>query len=109
MSNKTKLAEELTKRFVEELTKRFVDEGKIIEAGFASLRIMAIPKDAPEVQVREMRMAFMAGAQHLFSSIMSILEPGAEPTEADLRRMDIINAELEAFTRELKLRLAPKG
>lgn len=101
MSEQTKLAEELTKRFV--------DDGKLIEAGFAAMRITMIPKDAPEIQVREMRMAFLAGAQHLFGSIMSILEPGADPTETDLRRMDLINVELEAFTREMKLRAAPKG
>lgn len=101
MANKEQLAADLTKRFA--------DEGKLIEAGFAALRITSIPAAASETQVREMRMAFMAGAQHLFGSIMSILEPGADPTTGDLRRLDLINAELEAFAREMKLRAAPKG
>ncbi|HEU4344065.1 MAG TPA: hypothetical protein VFU31_21125 [Candidatus Binatia bacterium] len=101
MSNTTKL--------VDELAKKLADDGKLIEAGFAALRLTVIPADASAIQVREMRMAFMAGAQHLFSSIISVLDPGSEPTDADLRRMNLINAELEAFVQEMKLRVAPKG
>jgi hypothetical protein len=87
-------------RAVEEITRRLANEGKLIEAGWASLRAMWVPPDAGEAQVRDMRWAFMAGAQHLFSSIMSTLDPDAEPTAADLRRMDLIAAELDAFGRE---------
>ena len=79
------------------LEKRAVDNGLLIELGWLSLRRMAVPLDAPQVQVDEMRQAFFAGAQHLFSSIMGILDPGSEPTAADLRRFDLINSELEAF------------
>jgi len=57
---------------VDEVTKKLVDEGKIIEAGWVSLKIMSIPDDAPQVQLDEMRMAFFAGAQHLFGSMISI-------------------------------------
>jgi hypothetical protein len=89
-------------RFLIELTKKLAEEGKLIEAGWVGLLQAAIPADAPPIQVREMRMAFMAGAQHLFSSIMVVLEPGAEEaTEADLKRMDLIAAELTAFRDEM--------
>jgi hypothetical protein len=56
-----------------------------------------------------MHYAFMAGAQHLFSSIMTILDPEAEPTERDLKRMDLIDQELEAFRKEMELRAAKPG
>jgi hypothetical protein len=47
-------------------------------------------------------LAFLAGSQHLFSSIVVILDPGDEqPTEADLRKMDLIDKELRAFAREM--------
>src|SRR4051794_39538532 len=85
----------------ERLKRELAEQGKLIEVGFAVLCATAIPSDAPEVQVREMRMAYMAGAQHLFSSILSILDPGGEPTEADLHKMDLINAELRAFHDEV--------
>lgn len=87
-----------------ELSKRLSDQGRLIEAGWIGLRAMAVPPDAPEVQVNEMRYAFMAGAQHLFASIMGILDPGEEPTDADLRRLDLIHNELEAFRKEMELR-----
>jgi len=54
-----------------------------------------------------MRNAFFAGAQHLFSSIMTILEPDAEPTEKDMQRMDLIDKELRAFINDFTLRNCP--
>ena len=56
----------------QELTEALADAGKIIEGGWDVFRIMVIPKEAPQIQVREMWMAFFAGAQHLFASIMAI-------------------------------------
>lgn len=98
------------RQFLEQLSRRLADEGMLIEAGWVALRIQTIPLDAPAVQLQEMRMAYMAGAQHLFSSIMTILEPGQDETTADLTRMDLIHKELAAFEKELRLRAAkPAG
>jgi hypothetical protein len=87
---------------VEKMTKDLVDQGKIIEAGFEAMRIVSMHKEAPEYQIRDMRMAFFAGAQHLWSSVMSILEPGAEPTEKDLKRMNLIHEELQEWVQQMK-------
>lgn len=93
---------------LEKLSVQLADEGKLIEAGFVGLRMAAMAPDAPEDQVREMRWAFMAGAQHLFASIMTILEPGdEEPTERDMARMDLIHQELKNFYQELQTRYTP--
>jgi hypothetical protein len=98
------------RQFLEQLSRKLADDGKLIEAGWVSLRLHAIPLNAPAVQLEEMRMAFMAGAQHLFSSIISILEPGQDETQADLRRMDLIDQELRTFAQELELRIGkPAG
>jgi hypothetical protein len=98
------------RHFLEQLSRRLADEGKLIEAGWVALRIQCVPHDAPALQLQEMRLFYMAGAQHLFASIMSILEPGVMETENDLRRMDLIHKELEAFEKELKLRIGkPAG
>lgn len=87
----------MDRKQLDELTKKLTDQGRVIEAGWIGCRIAWVPKDAPEVQIIEMRRAYMAGAQHLFASIMGILDPGAEPTDSDLNRMDLIHKELEAF------------
>jgi hypothetical protein len=87
---------------LDRLTKELVDQGKLIEAGFVALKLAAVDRHAPPIQLQEMRLAYLAGAQHLFFSIMGILEPGLEPTEKDLQRMDLIHRELEAATVELK-------
>jgi hypothetical protein len=83
--------------FLERLSRALADQGKLIEAGFVGMRIACDLQNAPADQLREMRMAFFSGAQHLFSSIMTILEPGAEPTDKDLARMDLIETELQEF------------
>lgn len=73
------------------------DKGRLIEVGWLSLRVAAIPAEAPEVQLAEMRQAFFAGAQHLFSSLMAIMDADREPTAKDLERMDLIQRELDEF------------
>jgi hypothetical protein len=86
--------------FLERLTKELIDQGKLIEAGWVSMRLACKLEDAPAIQLREMRMAFFAGAQHLMGSMMSALDPDAEPTDDDLRRMGLIHDELERFIGE---------
>ena len=90
-----------------DVTKELTDKGRLIEAGFAAFAHFTIPKDAPAIQLREMQLAFMAGAEHLFSSIMSILDPGEEPTEADLGRMDLIQKELDDWRGSISERVQP--
>lgn len=93
------------REYLEALSRRLADDGKLIEAGWIGMRLAAIPHDAPSVQLDNMRMAFMGGAQHLFASIMTILGPESEPTDADMQRMSLIADELEAYGKELEQRI----
>lgn len=92
---------------LERLARDLTDKGKIIEAGWVGLRLAAIPLDAPAVQLKKMRGAFFAGAHHLFSSMMAIMDEDAEPTSADLRRMSLINDELHSFYEMFQLQHLP--
>lgn len=85
----------------DEIAAKLTDEGKLIEVGWATMNAFVLPKDASPVQRAEMRKAFFMGAQHLYASIMGILEPGAEPTDKDMDRMTLIHNELEAFRKEV--------
>lgn len=85
------------------LSKTLADAGKIIEGGWEGFRLMVIPKDAGQVQIDGMRMAFFAGSQHLFSSILVVMDSDQEPTESDLRRMTLIHDELESFRKDFEL------
>jgi hypothetical protein len=82
---------------LEKLEKQLADSGKLIEAGWIALRIAAIPADAPQIQLDEMRQAFFAGAQHVFHTMMRVLDPGEEPTANDLRRFELLDKELRGF------------
>lgn len=100
----------VTKEAVDAVCKAAVDNGKLIEAGWLAMKLTAIHPEASPNQIAEMRLAFFAGAQHLFSSIMGILDPESEPTERDLARMDLIHKELGEFIEQYKLATAtPQG
>lgn len=91
---------------LEELAKRLADEGKLVEAGWIAMRNLCIPPDAPQSMVEAMRYSYMAGAQHLFASMFSMLDPGIEDTGDDLRRMEMIADEMNAFSQEMELRFS---
>jgi hypothetical protein len=90
---------------VAEMSKKLADQGKLIEAGWIGYRLAVVPTDAPQIQLDECKMAFMAGASHLFSSIMVILDPGDEPSAADLNKMELIHKELDDFAQKMKLKV----
>lgn len=90
------------KAVTDALTKQFLAEGRLVEAGFRGLILTAYPDHAvmsPQ-QYRQLREAFFGGAQHLLGSIMGIVDPGEEVTDADMDRMGKIVAELDAFIAE---------
>jgi len=89
---------------LDKLARELTDQGKLIEAGWIGMRAVSVDPSASPTQLSEMRLAFFAGAQHLFASIMGILDPGAEPTDKDLERMSLIHNELEEFIKDYKLR-----
>jgi hypothetical protein len=95
--------------FLLKLQKQLADEGKLAEAGWIGFRLAVVPKDAPPIQLSEMKMAFMAGAMHVFTALMGVLDEGTQETEADLRRMDLLHKELEAFGAQFKERAKARG
>lgn len=90
------------------LTNKLAAEGKIMRGGWEGYKMLLDPRAGP-VQLEETRIAFYAGAHHLFASIMNILDPGKEPTEKDLNQMSLINKELEEFIVEYKRKHGLEG
>lgn len=90
------------KEVVDALTRKLVDKGLLVEAGWISFNRLTIPLIANKEQRDDMRVAFFAGAHHLFSSIMSMMGANEEPTEKDMERMNLIHKELQSFIEEFK-------
>lgn len=101
----SKRRRESQERAASNLTKELTDNGKLIEAGFAIFADVVIPKDAPPVQLVETQLAFMAGAEHVWSSVLNMLDPDDEPTADDIRRMDLIQRELDEWRGKLSERV----
>jgi hypothetical protein len=88
------------------LTKELVDRGQIIEAGFVGLKLHML-QAATDDEIEQARRIYYAGCQHVWASVMSMLDPGSEPTERDLDRMTLINNELDAWVESEKRRRRP--
>jgi hypothetical protein len=86
---------------LDRLAKEFVETGRPVAAGFISARLTGhVPADATPEQLEQLRTMFMAGAQHLWGMIFAVMDEDREPTDADMRRMSIIDSELEAWYAE---------
>lgn len=83
--------------FLRRLQNELIEKGLLIDAGWVGFRLAVGWEDAPKQQLEECRNAFFAGAQHLFAAIIGTLDDGDDATPADLRRLDLINSELQAF------------
>lgn len=84
-----------------------VDQGLLIEGGFAAYCIVEnISFDDPGLA--RLRHAYMTGAEHLYSSMMTIFDSGSEPTEKDLVRMKSIHDELARWKEAIMTDYAQK-
>jgi len=93
----------------DDLARKLADDGKLVESGFQAMCASTLQPGATPEQLRDLRMAYMCGAQHLFASIVAMMDADSEPTANDMRRMSLIDAELRAFVSDLELRMAPVG
>jgi hypothetical protein len=87
----------------ENITKTLANEGKLLEAGWQTYRLLCLKKGFHD-PADDLHEAFVAGAEHLFSSIMNMLDPGLEETDGDMQRMNNIANEIEPIRKMLQLK-----
>lgn len=87
---------------IEKITREWAAKGKILEGGWLAYAATGMALTTDPAKLAELRKAYFLGAQHLFASIMGMFDPGSDATEGDLRRMDLIHAELQAFEESLR-------
>jgi hypothetical protein len=94
---------------IEILTKELISKGKLIHAGWLGY-VAAVYRNhlTDGNQYDQLQQAFFAGAQHLFASIMNVLDPGDEITNEDLEKIAMIHNELEQFIEVWKLKYITK-
>ena len=70
---------------------------QLLETEWNIFRNAVIPKNAPQVQLTEMRRAFFAGSWAIYALMMNRLDPEKEPTGADLEFMAKLDKEMRHF------------
>lgn len=103
--------QEKIREAAEKLTADLIDKRLIIEGGWVGFKMAVFPSGGlSNIQHDEMRKAFFAGALHLFTSILNVLEDGTDATAVDLTpRMSMIHEELERFEKELLGQIPTEG
>lgn len=81
---------------VQSVTKQWADQGQLLEGGWQAYVVTTL-FDAHPTQLSEMRKAYFLGAQHVFASLMQVLDTDRKPTEQDLKVVTLIHEELEGF------------
>lgn len=70
-----------------------------IQKAWLSLRRLAIPANASQVQLTEMRRSFYCGAQAM---LKEVLDASDLPEEQAMKVMDQLQSELEQFRKDLE-------
>lgn len=84
-------------RLSQDISRDLFNKGLLVAGGFAAFKISILPPGtSPEVEALVQR-AYFAGAQHIFHGVMGALDDDDEPTDADLRRMDLVDKELRLW------------
>ncbi len=89
------------RQIADALLRELSDRGQIIEGGWRAYEKLTL-EGTSDLQRSECRKAFFFGAQHLFASLLGMLDPGTDATDLDLERMDKLDKELRAFLKEFK-------
>lgn len=91
------------------MTGAAADQGKLLELGFyaavSALGLESLPAD----RLRHLRLAFMAGAEHVLMSIMNMVDEDREPTTRDIARMEKLHSEIMDARKEMELLMAQAG
>jgi len=74
---------------------------KYIKRGWESYLKYVMPDGASSVQTKETRQAFYSGAAVLFWTLMIALDEDHEPTDDDMRKMEDLQNEIDAFGQQL--------
>lgn len=86
---------------VNRLSATMADEGRLVDVGWSAYRVVMHDGLTPYDE-QALRYAFFGGAQHLFASLLGILEEGKDATRTDLKRVVLVHQELIAFGKELE-------
>jgi len=76
---------------------------KIMRTGWSQVLEQLIPPKTHPTMVKGFKRFYMAGAQHLFHSLVydAALDEGDEPTEADLSKIDALMHEINEYWTEV--------
>ncbi len=83
-----------------DLYRYLANKGMLIEGGFAAYIKINGLIDAPLAELVRLQDVYMHGAEHLWTSVMGTLDEGSEETPADLRRMGLIQQELDRWRKK---------
>lgn len=96
------MSEPVQRQIADNLLRELSDRGQIVEGGWKAYELLTGLSKTSDLQRKECRKAFFFGAQHVFGSLVTMLEPGTtDATDTDIERMKKLDAELRQFLKEM--------
>jgi hypothetical protein len=93
--NKKERRDKLTQMITKIVAKSSAKNGRILQDGWVLARMSIYKHIEDEKTLMLMRESFMGGAHHLYTMMMHALDPGEDPTTADLCMYEGVSKELE--------------
>jgi hypothetical protein len=88
-----------------DMARASVDSGKLIQGGWLAFLTLVLADDTPAAHVAEARLAFIVGAQYLFTTLKLLGADG----QIDETRLGLIEAELREGVELLDEQIARKA
>lgn len=89
------------RRYAEKIAREWAEKGKLVEGGWRAFRATLLRDmdfDEPVNREDALRTLYYLACDHLFCAIVGpMLDPDAEITDGELRRMELLQAELQQF------------
>lgn len=95
------MSDPVQRQIADNLLRELSDRGQIVEGGWKAYELLTGLGKTSDIQRKECRKAFFFGAQHVFASLVAMLEPGTDATDTDIHRMTKLDAELRRFLSEV--------
>jgi hypothetical protein len=89
-------------QYAQKLTEALANSGMLIYGGWKLFEKAFIPPIVSDQQRHDMMIGFIAGADHLWYSLLATTQPGDDLTEGEEKRMEMIENELQTFREYMK-------
>lgn len=90
-------------RLADDIVRSAGNAGLLVETGWQIHKGIILQIADNDPRLFDIRLAFMAGAEHVFTSLIGMMDEGDEITDGDMKKMALLDQEIGKIRAELEL------